>query len=114
MDEEKTKNKRIPIAEVRATMNQIGDLYDEITGVKFARASVTSQELLDQRSENLKAGNSAMALLTTIHLSAFNGSGAADLKEGFEFDGDGFLKMKKRTLRELLVEALQKVGVAKD
>lgn len=110
MDEENTKNKRIPIAEVRATMNQIADTFDEVTGTKFERGRVTSQELIDQRNADLKAGNPFGAIFVTIHLAAFNGSGAGDLKDGLEFDGDGFLNVRRKTLKELCIEAAKKVG----
>jgi hypothetical protein len=112
MDEEKTKNKRIPIAEIRVTMNQIADTFEEITGAKFERIRVTSKELIDQRDANLKSGNSFVALFLAVQLAAFNGGGAGDLKDGLEFDGDGFLNMRRKTLRELCVEAVKKVGTA--
>lgn len=112
MDEEKTKNKRIPITELRVTMNQIADTFEEITGDKFERSLVRSNELLDQRDANLKAGNSLAALFIVVHMLAFNGSGVADMKDGLKFDGDGFLNMRRKTLKELCVEAVEKVGTA--
>ncbi|KAL6872713.1 NAD(P)-binding protein [Trichoderma novae-zelandiae] len=110
MDENKTKNKRIPITEVRATMNQITDIYEEVLGEKFERSQVTSQELLDQRNASLHAGKPTDALLVTIHLAAFNGSGAADLIDGLDFDGDGHLRTKRKTLRQLTIESLRRIG----
>ncbi|KAJ5565150.1 hypothetical protein N7513_001392 [Penicillium frequentans] len=112
MDEGKTKNRRIPIAELRMTMNQIADAYDEATGVKFERLRDTSQELIQQRNASLKAGNPFGALFVATHLGAFNGSGAGDLKDGLEFDGDGFFNVRRQTLMEIAVKALQNVGVA--
>ncbi|KAJ5611249.1 hypothetical protein N7510_007968 [Penicillium lagena] len=112
MDEERTKNKRIHIAELRATMNQIADTYDEVTGTKFERSRVTSQELISQRNASLKAGNAVGAYFGAIHLGAFNGCGAGDLKDGLQFDGDGFLNVRRKTLKELVVEAVSKVGAA--
>ncbi|KAJ5153024.1 isoflavone reductase family protein [Penicillium canariense] len=109
MDEEKTKNKRIPITEVRATMNQIADVFEEITGTKFERGLVTSQELVDQRNTNLQAGNPLVALFAMIQLAAFDGIGAGDLKEGLGFDGDGYLDVQRKSLKELSIEALTKV-----
>ncbi|KAJ5140840.1 isoflavone reductase family protein [Penicillium atrosanguineum] len=112
MDEEKTKNKRIPITELRVTMNQIADTFEEVTGDKFERGLVISKELFDQRDTNLKAGNAFVALFTMVHMLAFNGSGAADMKDGLKFDGDGFLNLRKKTLKELCVVAVEKVGTA--
>lgn len=112
MDEEKTKNKRIPITEVRATMNQITDIYEEILGAKFERSQVSSQELLNQRNANLEANNPFGALFVTVLVSAFNGRGAGDLVDGLAFEGDGHLNMKRKTLKELTVDALHKIGAA--
>ncbi|CAI7658010.1 unnamed protein product [Penicillium pancosmium] len=107
MDEEKTKNKRIHITEMRATMNQIADTFEEVTGARLERNQVASQELIDLRNANLRTGNHFAALFATIQLAAFNGSGASDLKDGLEFDGDGFLNLRRKTLKELCVEAVK-------
>ncbi|KAM0249687.1 hypothetical protein ACHAQJ_008948 [Trichoderma viride] len=112
MDEGKTKNKRIPITEVRATMNQVTDVYEEIIGTKFERGHVASQDLLNKRNASLEAGNPFAALFDTVIVGAFNGRGAGDLVDGLDFDGDGFLNMKRKSLKELTVEALKKIGVA--
>lgn len=110
MDEEKTKNKRIPIFEVRATMNQVVDTYEELLGAKFQRDRVTTQDLLNKRNANLAAGNPFVALFDSIIVGAFDGRGAGDPEGGLEFDGDGFLTMKRKTLKELTTEALKKIG----
>jgi hypothetical protein len=112
MDEEKTKNKRIPVAEVRMTMSQVADTYEQVTGTKFARNSVSSQTLTQQRDTALKDGNPFAALFVSINLGAFNGSGAGDMAAGLDFNADGFLKTKKKTLRELATEAVKKVRQA--
>lgn len=78
MDEEKTKNRRIPITEVRATMNQVVDMYEELLGAKFQRDQITSQDLLNKRNASLAAGNSFAALFDSIIVGAFNGCGAGD------------------------------------
>ncbi|KAM6485654.1 NAD(P)-binding protein [Trichoderma sp. SZMC 28011] len=110
MDEEKTKNKRIRISEIRTTMNEITKTYEEILGTKFEKTHVSSQELLDQRNANLAAGNPFGALFVTILIGAFNGCGAGDLADGLDFDGDGYLTLKKKTLKEMTIESLQKIG----
>ncbi|KAL7917480.1 hypothetical protein ACQKWADRAFT_306745 [Trichoderma austrokoningii] len=110
MDEEKTKNRRIPITEVRATMNQIVDVYEELLGVKFQKDQATSQDMLNKRNANLASGNSFAALFDSIIVGAFDGSGAGDPVGGLEFDGDGHLSIKRKTLKELTAEALQKIG----
>ncbi|KAL7952156.1 NAD(P)-binding protein [Trichoderma compactum] len=110
MDEEKTKNRRIRISEIRTTMNEITETYEDILGTKFEKTHVNSQELLDQRNANLATGNPFGALFVTILVGAFNGCGAGDLADGLDFDGDGYLTLKKKTLKEMTVEALQKIG----
>ncbi|UKZ93196.1 uncharacterized protein TrAFT101_008117 [Trichoderma asperellum] len=110
MDEEKTKNKRISITKVRATMNQIVDIYEELLGTKFQRAQITSQEFLNKRNADLAAGNAFAALLDGIIVGEFNGCGAGDLVDGLAFDGDGLLNIKRKTLKELTTEALKKIG----
>ncbi|PTB76569.1 hypothetical protein M440DRAFT_1463224 [Trichoderma longibrachiatum ATCC 18648] len=77
----------------------------------FERSQVTSQELLEQRNANLQSGNHVDALLAMIHLAAFNGSGAADLVDGLKFDGDGYLRTQRKTLRRLTVESLRRIGI---
>lgn len=109
MDEEKTKNKRIPITEVRATMNQIADAFEEVTQTHFERSHVTSEALIEQRNASLSTGNPFAALFVSIHLAAFNGSGAGDLKDGLKFDGDGLLTLRRKTLKELCADAVKKV-----
>ncbi|UKZ80082.1 hypothetical protein TrVFT333_007847 [Trichoderma virens FT-333] len=110
MDEDKTKNKRIHISEIRTTMNEITEVFEETLGAKFDKAHITSQELLGQRNANLAAGNPFSALAVTILVGAFNGCGAGDLIDGLDFDGDGYLALKKKTLKEMVIEALQKIG----
>ena len=112
MDEEKTKNKRIAVSEVRTTMNDITEMYEEVTGVEFERLNATSRQELDQRKAQLEAGQPFQAMFTTIHLTAFNGCGAADLKDGLAFKADGFLTAPQKTLKELVTEAVKKVASA--
>lgn len=112
MDEEKTKNKRIPIAEVRTTMNDVVKTYENASGAKFETVPVSSQDLLVTRDGALKAGNFAPAYFLSILVGAFGGGGAADLKGGLQFDGDGFLTRKRKTLDELCTDAVKKVEAA--
>jgi nucleoside-diphosphate-sugar epimerase len=110
MDEEKTKNKRIPVSELRATINQIADTYEELLGTKFQRDPLTTQDLIHKRDADLAAGNPFAALFDSIIAGAFNGCGAADPVGGLDFDGDGLLTVKRKTLKELTAEALKKIG----
>jgi hypothetical protein len=113
MDEEKTRNKRIPITVVRATMNQATDMYEEIIDVKVERGRVSSQNLLYRRNASLEAGNFFNALFDAVIVGAFNGRGAGDLVDSLDFDGDGILNVKRKTPKGLTTEALKKVGFAR-
>ncbi|KAL7807426.1 hypothetical protein V8C26DRAFT_414808 [Trichoderma gracile] len=111
MDENKTKNKRIPITEVRATMNQVADTYEKLLGEKFEKNQVTCRELVDQRNAKLQAGKPADALILMIHLAAFNGSGPGDLVDGLSFDGDGHLRAERKSLKQLTTDSLRQIGL---
>lgn len=112
MDEEKTKNKRIPVAEVRATTNDVVAAYEEALGGKFEKTIRSSEELIQMRDQCLAGGDAGTAMFLCIEIGAFNGSGAGDLKEGLEFDGDGFLSAKRKTLKEMVGEAAAKVNAS--
>lgn len=105
MPEDETKNKRIPVAEVRTTMKEIVKIYEKITGDSFTVDGITSKSLLDVRAESLKDENFPMAAMYTHVVGAFNGQGAGDLREGLEFDGGGLLTVKKKTIEELCLGA---------
>jgi uncharacterized protein YbjT (DUF2867 family) len=108
MPEEETKNKRIPVSEVRTTMNEIVRVYEKVTGHSFTVDNITSKSLLDARAGSLKNGEFPMAAMYTHVVGAFNGQGAGDLQEGLKFDGDGILTMKRKTIEELGAEAVDK------
>ncbi|KAH8903414.1 NAD(P)-binding protein [Coniochaeta sp. PMI_546] len=112
MDEEKTRNRRIPIAEVRTTMNEVVRAYEKVTGHKFETVAVTSEELLATRDGALKAGNLVQAVMITILVAAFGGKGAGDLKNGLLFDGDGYLVAQRKSLERLVADAVRKVDGA--
>ncbi|KAK6069159.1 isoflavone reductase [Seiridium cupressi] len=113
MDEEKTKNKRVHISEVRMTGNEVVGAYEEATGARFEKTSTALQALLDQRDEHLKAGEVFPAVFLGIQIAAFAGSGPGDLEDGLEFDLDGLLTVKRKTLKELTTEAVQKVAAVR-
>jgi hypothetical protein len=112
MDEEKTKNKRLHVSEVRTTVNEIISLYEKITGRGFERVPITTQELTEQRNRYFADGQSFPAILTTIQIAAFGGGGAGDLEDGLQFDGDGFLDVKRKSIEQLVREGLEMIGVA--
>ena len=108
MPEDETKNKRIPVSEVRTTMKEIVRAYEKVTGHSFTVDNITSKSLLDARVGSFEKGEFPMAAMYTHVAGAFNGQGAGDLEEGLKFDGDGFLTMKRKTIEELVGEAVGK------
>lgn len=108
MPEEETKNKRIPVSEVRTTMNEIVRVYEKVTGRSFTVHNITSKSLLDARAGFFKNEEFPMAVMYTHIVGAFNGQGAGDLQEGLNFDGDGLLTVKRKTIEELGAEAVDK------
>lgn len=110
MDEEKTKNKRLHVSEVRTTINEITGLYEKLTGRKFEKVSVTAQQLLEQRDKFFADGQTLLAMFMTIQIGAFGDGGAGDLEDGLQFDGDGFLEMKRKSIEELVSEGLKEIG----
>lgn len=111
MDEERTRNRRVCVAEVRTTMGEIARMYEDVMGEEVERVGVSSGELVERRDELLKMGDLVGAGFVGIQIGAFNGGGAGDLKDGMEFDGDGGLSVQRRSLRELVVEAVETVGM---
>lgn len=112
MDEDKTKNKRLHVSEVRTTANEIVSLYEKAMGLEFEKVHITTQDLLEQREKYFADGQSFPALFITIQIAAFDGCGAGDLQDGLQFDGDGFLDVKRKSIEELVSQGLKKIGVA--
>ncbi|KAJ5620835.1 hypothetical protein N7510_004819 [Penicillium lagena] len=108
MDEEKTKNKRIPISEVRTTMNEVVRAFEDVTGKEFKKTYTTTAAIIEKRDGALKGGQIGPAAFLSILAGAFDGSGAGDLPDGLEFDGDGHLTTKRRTVKELVIDAVKK------
>lgn len=111
MDEEKTKNKRIHVSEVRTTVNEIISLYEKITGRVFERVPIATKDLIERRDSLFADGQSFPAILTTIQVACFGGGGAGDLEDGLSFDGDGFLDVKRKSIEQLVRDGLKKIGV---
>ena len=112
MDEERTKNKRIHISEVRTTMNEIVSAYEEVTGTEFEKISLSAQAMMDQRDDMLKSGDLFPALFVSIQIAAFGGCGAGDLVDGLHFDGDSHLSVPRKNIKQITAEAAKKVSAA--
>lgn len=49
-----------------------------------------------------------MAAIYYHSVGASNGQGAEDIQEGLEFDGNGLLTLERKTIEELVAEAVEK------
>ncbi|KAF3766708.1 NAD(P)-binding protein [Cryphonectria parasitica EP155] len=107
MDEEKTKNKRIRIAEVQTTMEEVRDVLEEVSGRTFSTVDVSSEEMARKKEEAVRAQDWAGVYVNTILPLNFGGGGPGNLSEGLTFDGDGNLLVRRKTLRELVQEAFE-------
>lgn len=112
IDEGKTKNKRIPVAEVRTTMKEVAKAYEDVTGSSFETNEVDSKDLIAKRDASLEAGQLGPAVFMSIIIGAFDGRGAGDMKDGLDFDGDGHLILKRKTIKELCADAVEKTREA--
>lgn len=101
MDEEKTKNRRIRIAENQTTIQEITRVLEEISGQKFKVIDKSSQELSQAKDEATRTGNILMAYVFAVLRVNFDGSGAGNLEEGLEFGTDGATYIPRKSLKEL-------------
>ncbi|SCU85243.1 LADA_0D06436g1_1 [Lachancea dasiensis] len=112
MDEEKTKNKRIRVAEVRTSLKEIAETFEKVTKLEFEKVPVSIESMLAKRQKALEEGQIIPAFYTSLMTAVFNGSGAGDIEDGLQFDGDGFLTLKRKSIEELVTEAVAKVDIA--
>lgn len=110
MDEEKTKNKRIRIAEVQTTIKEVVGLIEEVKGVKLEAVDLSLEEVLQRKEEATKAQDPVGMYINAICYVEFGGSGAGNLTDGLAFDADGDSLIKRKPLKQLVEETL--VGTA--
>ncbi|SCU79013.1 LADA_0A09186g1_1 [Lachancea dasiensis] len=111
MDEESTKNKRIRVAEVRTTLNEIVDTFEKVAKVPFEKVPASLEAVAAKREMLLSENQALPAFHLSLLISLFNGCGAGDIEDGLEFDGEGFLVGKRKSIEELVAEAVSKVKV---
>lgn len=102
MDEEKTKNKRIRIAENQTTIQEITSVLEEVSGQKFKVLDKSSEELSKAKDEAKRAGDVVMAYVNALLRVNFDGSGAGNFEEGLEFGTDGTEYVPRKSLKELV------------
>ncbi|KAM0451133.1 hypothetical protein ACHAPV_010134 [Trichoderma viride] len=102
LPEDATKNKRIAIAEVRTTGNELVKVIEEVFGIEMNVQYKSSDQMGSERRIALAAGNARAAYALTVAKLAGDGSGPGDLTDGLEFDADGTLTFQRKSLKELV------------
>ena len=102
LPEEETRNKRIPIAEVRITANELIETIEDVFGFKTDVDNKTSAQVMQERREALARKDFRGVHASTVTKLVSDGSGAGDLVEGMAFDADGALTFQRRSLKDLV------------
>ncbi|KAM0473700.1 hypothetical protein ACHAPX_008105 [Trichoderma viride] len=109
LPEEATRNKRVPIAEVRTTGNELVKAIEEVFDIEMNVQYKSSDQMSSERRIALAAGNARAAYALTVAKLAGDGSGPGDLVDGLEFDADGALAFRRRPLKELILLIKQRM-----
>jgi hypothetical protein len=112
LPEEATKNKRIPIAEVRTTGNELIKIIEEVFSIKMNVQHKSSDQMRSERKIALAAGDSRMAYALTVAKLAGDGSGPGDLSDGLNFGTEGALILHRKSLKELVLRVKQRIPYA--
>lgn len=109
LPEKATKNKRIPIAEVRTTGNELVKVIEEVFGIEMNVQYKSSNQMSGERRIALAAGDVRAAYELTVAKLAGDGSGPGDLTDGLEFDADGIMTFQRKSLKELILLIKQRM-----
>ncbi|KAM0257008.1 hypothetical protein ACHAQJ_004601 [Trichoderma viride] len=112
LPEEATRNKRIPIAEVRTRGNELVKTIEEVFRIKMNVQYKSGDEMRSERRNALAVGDSRTAYALTVAILAGDGSGPGNLTDGLNFDADGALVFHRRSLKELVLQAKQRIPQA--
>ncbi|KAJ4417979.1 hypothetical protein N0V82_005831 [Gnomoniopsis sp. IMI 355080] len=107
MDEEKTKNRRIRIAENQTTIRGMTSVLEEVAGCKFQAIELSSQELSKRKEEADKTGDKLAMYVNPLLRVNFDGSGAGNFQEGLEFGAEGEWYVPRKSLKELAQEVMK-------
>ncbi|KAL7917177.1 hypothetical protein ACQKWADRAFT_307422 [Trichoderma austrokoningii] len=91
LPEEDTKNKRIPIAEVRTTGNELVQIIEKVFEIKMNIKYKSRNQIISERKIALEVGNTRAAYALTIAMLAGDGLGPGDLIDGLDFNAGGIL-----------------------
>ena len=99
MPPETTKNRRIRIAEVKYSGEEISEAFQEVTGEKWEVDERSTDTLLNEGKKAGVKGDLRGLYLSHILALNFDGEGAAFFREGLKFRGGS---VKRRSLREIV------------
>ncbi|KAL6803452.1 hypothetical protein J3E68DRAFT_433970 [Trichoderma sp. SZMC 28012] len=110
LPEDATKNKRIPIAEIRTTAVELIETIEEVFGFKMDVEYKPSELFLLERQDALaKKDFRTVHIKSTLKLGG-DGSGAADLIEGLAFDANGTFVFPRRNLKDLVLDVRKRMA----
>lgn len=113
LPEDVTRNKRIPVAELRTTGRMVVEVLEEVWGAepRFTVTDLPSEVLAQNRQEALAKGDIAGVYRNTVAKLCLDGCGAGDLVEGFEHTQtfDHLIPVPRRTLKEIAMAAKEKL-----
>lgn len=111
LPEDATKNKRVPIAEIRTTAIELIETIEEVFGFKMDVEYKPSEVFLLERQDALaKKDFRTVHIKSTLKLGG-DGSGAADLIEGLAFDANGTFIFPRRNLKDLVLDVRKRMTV---
>lgn len=101
---DETKNKRLYIAEVEYTGQEMLEMLQEVTGTKWEVTEVSTQ-YVQQKAQQLQVeGNLRGAYVNYAVALNFNGCGVADLRTGLDFGRP--LSLQRQTLERIIRHAI--------
>ena len=106
MPEVETKNRRIRVAEVEYTGQDILGELERATGKKWTVENGSTDEALEKGKEALARGDGRAAYLGYISKLNFDGSGAAHFEEGLAWNSSGEYAVPRKSLREMVDDAV--------
>lgn len=101
MPEQLTRNRRMRIAEVGYSSNDMLSAFGEVTGEKWTAIHQSTDELVGQAVETAERGDARGQYLGYILKLNFDGKGAASFEEGSEFAP----LVKRQSLVEIVRES---------
>lgn len=109
MPAERTRNRRVRVAEVGYDGKRVLEALERTTGRKWTVRHVSTDEVLADGRRALVEGDAWAAYVGHVLKLNFDGSGAAYFEDGLEWDREGEFAMERKTLDEIVGDAVKKV-----